>query len=183
MTDNEKQNPCERCGYNNPPGALICRQCYALLFSGSTLNTTTNRLRGKQTGPLGETDTAANQTPIVQSALPEKPIDRTIILKVMNSGEEIRYELVAGRAVIGRRDRYRHIKPDIDLEPHDAYRYGVSRTHAQLHRESNDVYLQDLGSANKTYLNDQQLTPHRPEAVSNGDTVRLGALVLQLRFG
>lgn len=181
MSDNENQNLCERCGYTNPSGALICRQCYALLFSGNNFSTT-NPLRGRQTGQLGETDTAANQTPIVRSALPPKTIDSTVVLKVMNSGREIRHKLTTGRVVIGRRDRHRQITPDIDLEPHDAYRYGVSRTHAQLQRKQDSVYLQDLGSANKTYLNDQQLIPHRPAAVSNGDTVRLGALVLQLRF-
>ena len=182
MTVNKQQNTCERCGHNNPPGALICRQCYALLVSGTTLNTTTSRLRGRQTGKLGDTDSTPSQTPIVKSALPGRTIDETIVLEVMASGKEIRHALSNGRAVIGRRDRYRHIAPEIDLEPHDAYRYGVSRTHAQLHREKDEVYLQDLGSANKTYLNDQQLTPHRPAEVNNGDTVRLGALVLQVRF-
>lgn len=184
MTTNSRKKSCDRCDYQNPPGALVCRRCYALLANqletGSRPNTTFNLNRLNKTGLLGPS--ASNGAPVVESALPKETDRNTIVFKIMASAEEIRQPLTGGALLIGRQDRRKHIMPDIDLEPYDAYRYGVSRTHAQIYRQGNTVYLQDMGSANKTYLNEEQLEARSPAEVKNGDTIRLGAMVVHIRF-
>jgi pSer/pThr/pTyr-binding forkhead associated (FHA) protein len=48
----------------------------------------------------------------------------------------------------------------------------VSRQHAVIKREGEDLRLYDLGSANGTFVNDKRV--REPVALQDGDTVRLG---------
>lgn len=54
---------------------------------------------------------------------------------------------------------------------------GISRCHAVLERQGDYVYLQDMESANGTYVNDE---PVRRERVKDGDKVRIGKFLLEL---
>jgi hypothetical protein len=72
---------------------------------------------------------------------------------------------------------------DIDLTPYGALQKGVSRLHAVLYRDDCDMlYLSDAGSSNGTYLNGRRLPPNDPQALYNGDEVRLGKLVIHVYF-
>ncbi|HSJ58879.1 MAG TPA: FHA domain-containing protein [Anaerolineae bacterium] len=48
----------------------------------------------------------------------------------------------------------------------------VSRRHARVYRQDGNYLIEDLGSTNKTYLNDEPLDAPRPLAA--GDTIRVG---------
>lgn len=50
----------------------------------------------------------------------------------------------------------------------------VSRTHAKIVCQNGRIFIEDLGSKNKTYINDVELKPGEKEALRNGDTIRLG---------
>lgn len=56
---------------------------------------------------------------------------------------------------------------------------AVSRRHARLFRRGNQVYLEDLGSANGTFLNGERI--HRPSEVKPGDEIQLGSSI-RLQF-
>ena len=56
---------------------------------------------------------------------------------------------------------------------------AVSRQHARLEARGGSVVLQDLGSSNGTLLNGQRIG--RPEAVHEGDEIRIADFVLRLR--
>ena len=86
-------------------------------------------------------------------------------------------ELPDGEALIGRRSSSRNIHPAIDLSP-GPEDVAVSRQHARLTRGADGAYtLEDLGSANGTYLNDGKtpITPHTVMVISNGDRIFVGA--------
>ncbi len=55
---------------------------------------------------------------------------------------------------------------------------GISRRHAVIEREGHFTYLEDLESANGTYLNDAEVT--RRMAVSDGDEIRIGKFLLEM---
>jgi pSer/pThr/pTyr-binding forkhead associated (FHA) protein len=55
----------------------------------------------------------------------------------------------------------------------------VSQHHARFFERDGGWYLEDLGSTNGTYLNDQRVT--QAAEVQPGDVVRLGKTVLELR--
>jgi hypothetical protein len=60
--------------------------------------------------------------------------------------------------------------------------YGISRRHAELSRSpKGEFVIQDLGSANGTYVNGHRLTG--PRYLTDGDTIELGETTLQLRIG
>jgi predicted component of type VI protein secretion system len=57
----------------------------------------------------------------------------------------------------------------------------VSRRHARVSAQGGQAVVEDLGSTNGTYVNDQPI--HAPRTVSPGDRIRIGLTVLQLRSG
>jgi DNA-binding winged helix-turn-helix (wHTH) protein len=57
---------------------------------------------------------------------------------------------------------------------------GVSRHHARIRLEGGDATLEDLGSKNGTYLGGQLVTA--PSALSDGDQIRLGSVVVTFRI-
>jgi eukaryotic-like serine/threonine-protein kinase len=56
---------------------------------------------------------------------------------------------------------------------------GVSRRHAQIERTTTGWRIQDAGSANGTYLDNQKLSPNVPEAWQPGQMVRIGTYFLK----
>ncbi len=50
----------------------------------------------------------------------------------------------------------------------------VSMEHARIYFRSNSLWVEDLGSKNGTFLNDQQLAPQKAVAVRPRDILRLG---------
>jgi len=55
----------------------------------------------------------------------------------------------------------------------------VSQLHARVFRRDGDVFVEDLGSTNGTYLNDKKVTSAVP--LRKGDKVRFGRTTLELR--
>ena len=55
----------------------------------------------------------------------------------------------------------------------------VSQLHARIFRRDGDVFVEDLGSTNGTYLNDKKVTSAVP--LRKGDKVKFGRTTLELR--
>lgn len=51
---------------------------------------------------------------------------------------------------------------------------GVSRLHARLDFDHEQVTVTDLGSTNGTYVNSQRIEAHKPRRLKSGDVVNLG---------
>jgi hypothetical protein len=78
---------------------------------------------------------------------------------------------VDGETVFGR-------KPDAGVFAlGDRY---MSGRHARFRCAGGRLYVADLDSKNRTFVNDQPLTPHQEREMSPGDTVRMGNTVLRL---
>lgn len=72
---------------------------------------------------------------------------------------------------------------EVDLSDYDAVEKGVSRRHAQLALDNDTVTITDLDSANNTYINGQRIIPSEARILRDGDEIRLGRLVMNVRFG
>ncbi len=86
------------------------------------------------------------------------------------------FHLLGNKNIIGRRDDKRKIYPDIDLSPIDE-RKITSREHAIIILvEDNPAYytIQDLRSANGTYLNGKKLISEEQYRLKDGDILEFG---------
>ena len=89
-------------------------------------------------------------------------------------GRGTRFDLVKPKTVIGRAGR--GDKWDINLQDR-----AVSRPHAEIVRAEGEYLLNDLGSANGTLLNGEQIT--ETHKLSDGDELVFGHDVLVFRQG
>ena len=53
------------------------------------------------------------------------------------------------------------------------YTSTISRTHCAIHKSGADIYIEDLGSANGTFVNDKKLTPYEGVKITPKDVIRL----------
>jgi pSer/pThr/pTyr-binding forkhead associated (FHA) protein len=81
---------------------------------------------------------------------------------------------------IGRLDAAHGIFPDLDLTPDGGLEGGVSRRHCKIHQRGDTYLIEDVGSANGTFLNGQRLTPYLPHALKNEDELQLGGVELSV---
>ncbi|MEX2144743.1 MAG: FHA domain-containing protein [Anaerolineales bacterium] len=115
--------------------------------------------------------------------LPAKPLPGSLLnLHIVRTGEILPVGGV-GEYIVGRVSEGQSILPDVDLEPFQAFKSGVSRLHARIRVEQRVMWITDLGSANGTQVNNEKLTPHQDYPLSNKDVVRLGRLSIQALVG
>ncbi|MBA3764671.1 MAG: FHA domain-containing protein [Actinobacteria bacterium] len=88
---------------------------------------------------------------------------------IHTEGAKPRTVAVSGNMVMGR-------AAECDLPLDDTF---VSQQHARLFAKNGSWYVEDLGSTNGTFVNDQRLGA--PAMVQPGDRVRVGATVMELR--
>lgn len=84
--------------------------------------------------------------------------------------------------IIGRLDPDTGESPHVDLEPYGGTEKGVSRRHATIIRRDGSLNIVDAGSHNGTFLNGQRLVANQPRILRDGDDIRLGFLVLRVKF-
>lgn len=83
---------------------------------------------------------------------------------------------------IGRADPVTGILPDVDLTPVDTNR-SVSRRHAKIIKTGNDYHvLEEVGTVNGTYVNDQRIPTGVPVTLHDGDLVKIGLISLKAVF-
>ena len=84
--------------------------------------------------------------------------------------------------VIGRGGKPGFAQADIDLTPHGAEGYGISRQHAVISVNNGRVSIKDLNSTNGTFLNGYALHPFHSYRLRDDDELQLGKLVIQVMF-
>ena len=78
--------------------------------------------------------------------------------------------LTQGELIVGRSQ-----KADIQIEQE-----SVSRQHARFRVQANGITVEDMGSTNGTYVNDQ---PAKPDALSCGDQIKIGRTIYKFLEG
>ncbi|MCC7362436.1 MAG: FHA domain-containing protein [Anaerolineales bacterium] len=172
---------CSQCHERNLEGELFCTECGAQLTPNvaEQLHTAfidTGRTRAMSLGATSPQAEAARAPSAAPTGL--KPGQLALLI-----GGAAQALILEGRAeyVLGREGQ-EQVVPDVNLNAYGAREKGVSRVHAALRRDRNQVLLIDLGSTNGTRLNDRSLTAHQAVKVENGDEIRLGKLLLKISF-
>ncbi len=163
---------CPSCGHLHRPGTLFCSECGVYLLTGGPL----------RTEPLPESDlptTRADPWESGEKAGTSEAQRETMLIIIPPSGRQLTLP-AEGEAVIGRLDATRGVFPNIDLTPEGGLEGGVSRRHARIHKQKAQYFIEDLGSANGTFLNGQRLTPYLPHPLHDNDELQLGRVRIQV---
>jgi hypothetical protein len=163
---------CPVCKVEHPDNTLFCDECGAYLLGGNQIETDpldTGELTPKEREEMGEAPGGDVTSPL------------GLKLTMLDSGRDV--EMPLTKAVnIGRLDPAMACFPDVDLTSDDGLDKGVSRLHAKITKRGNEVFIEDLGSVNGTFLNRKKLIPHHSQALKSGDELRLGKLRLRVSF-
>ncbi len=135
-------------------------------------------------GGKKEDDPASKTAPQAQLAIDDADdeFDQTIQLKLGDVDQPTPRLALPGRdtvlqlpakdfVIVGR--TYGSSHADIDLEPYEASKYGVSRQHARLIRNGENWSIDDLNSLNGTFVNDKKLKAGQPVQLKDGDRIRV----------
>lgn len=83
---------------------------------------------------------------------------------------------------IGRADPVTGIRPDVDLANIDDNR-SVSRRHAKIIRaDGGFAVIEEVGTVNGTFVNDQRIPTGTPVPLNNGDSLKIGLVALKVVF-
>ena len=164
---------CNSCGKRHPENTLFCDECGAYLQAEGR----------KRTDPLAVEDVDWMEADFgATSPLAEQSVESIVIrLSILESGRQIEFPLTK-EITFGRLDAASATFPDIDLTPDSGLEKGVSRRHAKITRKGNDLYLEDLGSVNGTFLNGKRLTPYLPHALKDRDEIRLSRILMRIHL-
>ena len=144
---------CPECGFVNTDGANYCQKCGAYL--------------GDLQEPAGDSTTATYRIDesgeLVPVELDDLVAQEGAALVVRAGGGRVgeSFPLDSERMTIGRR-------PESDVFLDDV---TVSRDHALIVRRGGDVFLDDLGSLNGTYVNRRRIDSQQLE---DGDELQVG---------
>jgi len=132
-----------------------------------------------RTEPLPESDLPASRAdPWATSATATaEAAPATLTITVVSTGRPIPLS-GSSEFVLGRLDATRGVFPDVDLTPDGGLEGGVSRRHARIQRQRTQFFIEDLGSANGTFLNGQRLTPYLPHPLHDKDELQVGRIRL-----
>jgi hypothetical protein len=102
----------------------------------------------------------------------------------LNIGDRKReLEIPLNKAIhMGRLDPASDVFPEIDLTDDGGLEKGVSRRHARILKREGTVVVEDLGSINGTFINGKRLAPYLPEVLSDGDSLQLGRLLIDVHL-
>lgn len=164
---------CPSCGRKHRPGTLFCSECGVYLPTGGRPGT--EPIPGRDL-PAGQARAWGDDSDVGDES---RQVGRTLQMTVASSGREM--QLPPGEDIhLGRLDAAQDIFPDIDLTGDGGLKGGVSRRHCRVFEEDGDYYVEDLGSANGTFLNGERLTPYLPHLLREGDRLQLGRVELKV---
>jgi hypothetical protein len=164
---------CPVCQAEHPENTLFCDECGSYLQGGNQ----------KETDPLAAAEVTWREREETSEVPEEEEVASPVSLKlsIPDSGRDVELPLTK-EVNIGRLDPASASFPDIDLTSDGGLEKGVSRRHAKITRRGSEVFIEDLGSINGTFLNRKKLTPYLPQMLKSGDELQLGKLTLRVNF-
>jgi hypothetical protein len=142
---------CPECGFQNPEAANYCSRCGALLVKEDPGSETTMSYVPEEGDEEGSV------------SLEELGAEGPALVVRSGGGRAGEHFVPQGeRTTVGR-------SPDCDIFLDDV---TVSRRHAVLIEREGDLYIEDQGSLNGTFLNRRRI--ESPAKLENGDELQIG---------
>ncbi len=168
---------CPKCGKKNRPGLLLCEFCGQQLVTLSEASA--YKTREFAVRPVDRITEALGPFP---KSPERKHPSSEVVLELLDMNQKLHVE-PRGHVSLGRADEESHWQPTVDLTPYGAVEQGVSRVHADLYFEGEQVFLLEVGSANGTRVNGKKVYLGNAEQIHDGDIVELGQMRVRISFG
>lgn len=192
---------CPRCGASATAGQSYCEQCGAALQPASPAPSAAQASCPECSYPVSQDDafctrcgqplthadvsqSESAQPDAVQGEVTQPSIPDTVEMTSPVSQAQL---IVQGnititipsqpKVIVGREDPVQDHFPDIDLTPLGGSEQGVSRKHACIIRERGQYFIEDLGSINYTFVNQEKLKSGERRSLQSGDQLRFGRIV------
>jgi len=166
---------CPFCQAIHVINTIFCDECGQYLLEEDQLET--DPLDLDETGWVGE---AADSS----TAMLSRRRDSDLLALRLNIGAKSRtVEIPLDKMIhIGRLDPAINVLPELDLTDDDVLEKCISRRHARIIKQGSLVAVEDLGSANGTFVNGKKLAPYLPEMINDGDILQFGKLLIDVRI-
>ncbi|URR35918.1 FHA domain-containing protein [Thermosynechococcus sp. HN-54] len=173
-------NSCPNCGAPVQADASFCGQCGFNLRRMAVSPPPMPEIIQPRATAAPTLETVASQGRLSTLSPPPpppahvfSPVIATIEAKLVHVQTRTELKIPTGRAVIHIGKPNDRIPPDIDVAgfPNSEI---VSRIHADLRVEGDAHYIEDVGSANGTYINNIPLYPGNRHRLQSGDRIALG---------
>jgi len=177
---------CPFCQFQNEDGALFCEQCKSDLSAvpaGGAPGIETMPMAavvgdaGAAIAAAAAPAAAPAEAGAAAAPLPAGSQPKLVVLRGLKINVE--YPIYEGNNFVGRADE----KPvDVDLddqEPPD--RVWSSRQHCLITFENSEVNVEDLNSANGTFVNRTRVYPGQKRPLSPNDIIQVGTVQLKLK--
>ncbi len=166
---------CPFCQTTHIQNTIFCDECGQYLLKDSVWET--GQVTGDKTPSPNDTKDDRKIT-FLSDHEAKSPAVR---LKIGAGKREV--EVPLDKVIqIGRFDPASNLSPEVDLTQDDVVNKCISRRHAIISKQHQRVLVEDRGSVNGTFINDQKLIPHLPKILNNGDTLKLGRLQIQVQI-
>jgi pSer/pThr/pTyr-binding forkhead associated (FHA) protein len=161
---------CPNCGTTNQPDAAFCGQCSFNLQANSAASAPASK-------PASKPASSPVNTPIVLEPMAIEPIEPTQLqvktAQLLHIQTESLIELPQLTGIVHLGKPNDRTPPDIDLSGYPNSEI-VSRIHANIRVEGDAYYVEDIGSSNGTYVNNNPLTTGSRHRLRSGDRIALG---------
>ena len=160
---------CGVCKRKNDLEAIVCIHCGAVLEAhpiGTSEISSTAEVQTIVMGRMGEL--IANEALIP---------DGNIAMYLAGTADPI-FLSSENEFVIGRKVGEAVMESFVDLAKWGGYQLGLSKRHVTIRRAESAYEVIDLSSSNGTWLNDEQLLPHKPYPFASGSQLRLAKMRL-----
>ena len=157
---------CLVCNHENPASASRCAQCNAPLRVSQTVHLS------------GDVDPQMTQEYELEHVDLEPG---TMALYFVGRSQPMVVSIEDG-IILGRFSPEAPL-PVVDLTDYSAGLLGVSRQHASITPTDEGYVIEVLESSKGTFVNENPLPPHNLHPLRSHDQIRLGGLMLFVRFG
>ena len=165
---------CPFCHTPHVDNTLFCSECGTYLLEDDQRGT--DPLGTGEIGWVGDSADSADGQGRYQGTGP-----LAIRLNIGDQRREL--EVPLNKAIhMGRLDPASDVFPEVDLTNDHGLEKGVSRRHARILKREGSVVVEDLGSINGTFINGKRLAPYLPEMLTDGDSLQLGRLLIEIHL-
>lgn len=166
-------NVCPHCRHENLVGVLSCSDCGEMILARQSAKTLRIEYL-RESVPVQVGSQVLNRSehfgPNNRLVIHFHQDDRSLVLQPIRP------------LTFGRVSPNNLRQPTVDLTSYDGRERGVSRLHASIACEKDQLIITDLGSVNGTFVNGYKLRARESVTLHDGDTLQLGQLKLYIYF-